>query len=298
MNVIDSIANKFLIPSNLVRQIAHQAPYKYKFYFIKKRHGGKREIASPTKSIKILQRYLLKEYLSGFNIHNQAYAYVKNRNIKQHAMLHVGNKFLLKLDFYDFFNSITSDDLAEFLQSKFSGEDVEVLVNFFCCFNKEKNKKYLSIGAPSSPKISNIILYEFDNKVDQFCRENNICYSRYADDLAFSTNEPYILKKILLPAVIRVLANLTTPKQISLNEEKIIFTSRKYKRKLTGLILSNDGSVSIGRDKKRILRAKAHNYHNLMIEEKLNLDGYISFLSEIDAEFAEVLKNKISKGNL
>ncbi|HCN8126267.1 TPA: RNA-directed DNA polymerase, partial [Escherichia coli] len=51
----------------------------------------------------------------------------------------------------------------------------------------------LSVGAPSSPFISNIVMSSFDEEISSFCKENKISYSRYADDLTFSTNERDVL---------------------------------------------------------------------------------------------------------
>ncbi|MDA4629511.1 reverse transcriptase domain-containing protein, partial [Enterobacter hormaechei] len=59
-----------------------------------------------------------------------------------------------------------------------------------------KTKLILSVGAPSSPIISNFCMYEFDNRIHTACNKLEITYTRYADDLTFSCNIPNVLKAV------------------------------------------------------------------------------------------------------
>ncbi|WP_256824116.1 reverse transcriptase domain-containing protein, partial [Rodentibacter caecimuris] len=152
---------------------------------------------------------------------------------------------------------------------------------------------YLSIGAPTSPFISNIIMLDFDTRLSDFCAKNDIVYTRYADDLAFSTNTPNKLS--LLPLEIeKILENIDCPKKLKINKEKTVFTSRKHNRTLTGLVISNNGDISIGREKKRQLRAIAHKA-SLGLLESIEIEkfkGMLAFLLSIDPELSRSLKNK------
>lgn len=83
------------------------ASSRYKVHYIEKRSGrGRRLIAQPTREIKFLQRMLVKHELGALPIHEAAMAYRAGLSIADHARPHAGGRYLLKLDFKDFFPSI------------------------------------------------------------------------------------------------------------------------------------------------------------------------------------------------
>lgn len=83
--------------------------------------------------------------------------------------------------------------------------------------------------------------------------------------------------------------------KIELNEEKTVYTSKKHHRELTGLVLSNDGNASIGREKKRLIRAMAHHYKtgSLPIEDVHKLRGLLAFSLSVDKKFVETIKKML-----
>lgn len=294
MTLFENLLDKFQLHEQLMNSFIHSAPYKYKFHKIAKRHGGEREIAQPVKSLKIVQRWLVKNYLSKYPVHKKAaIAYVKDKNIRNFAEPHKNNIYLLKLDFKDFFNSIKISDFYKFCKEvSIPEQDQKILGLLLFCKNKQ-DELYLSIGAPSSPALSNILMFDFDNKVFNLCKKYNVIYTRYADDLAFSTNKPNVLRKIL-SEIIELCKQLNYPRNLQINTDKTIFTSKKYNRTLTGLVIDNDGNISIGREKKRTLRAMAHQAKlgSLSPEQVKTLLGKIAFLKSIDPNFATQLENK------
>ena len=100
--LINDLKEKFPLNEKEILSFINSAPNRYKLYNIKKRHGGMREIAEPTKSLKILQSWALNKYLSKYNIHPSAIAYVKNKNIKDFVLPHSNNRYLLKIDLSSF----------------------------------------------------------------------------------------------------------------------------------------------------------------------------------------------------
>jgi len=296
-SILESFQNTFSLSAADAKIFIRTAPYRYKFHNIKKRHGGEREIAQPTKSLKIVQRWIINQYFKEFPVHDAATAYIKGKSILNHASPHKLNKYLHKLDFKNFFNSISINDFYEFINYsnlEIGEEDRNILGLLLFCKNKDDNY-YLSIGAPSSPYISNIILYEFDCLIQEVCYKKNVIYTRYADDLAFSTNTPNILNDILQD-VEDILSKIKYPKNLTLNEDKTVFLSRKHNRTLTGLVISNSGTISIGRNKKRKLRAAVHNamLGRLTAEEVQTLKGQIAFVKGIDRDFAIQLEQKLN----
>ena len=104
--------------------------------------------------------------------------------------------FLLKLDFKDFFTHIKSKDFYRFCL--LNNEYLNFSINDLIILEKILfHKGYLSIGSPSSPMLSNLIMTQFDELMYQYCTGHNVIYTRYADDLAFSNNTPNVLCKVV-----------------------------------------------------------------------------------------------------
>lgn len=280
------------------------APYRYKKYKIPKRNGGSREIAQPSKALKIVQKYLLESVLKEMPVHEVATAYKKNTSIKDHALVHASNKYLLKLDFKSFFPSLNEDDFRKHCKKHLTiltTDDVNILIRLlFWAPTRKRKKLIMSIGAPSSPKLSNSLLYEFDCKLNEYCKSEGVVYTRYADDIALSCNSPDVLFKIQR-TVESLCQTISYPKKLKINQEKTVHTSKKEKRFLTGLVLSNDGTVSLGRDKKREVRARIHSYAKSpsSFDESVRnqLKGYLLFAMSIDENFVNSIESMMIKIN-
>ncbi|HBB4912751.1 TPA: RNA-directed DNA polymerase, partial [Escherichia coli] len=111
MDIIKKIADETLMPVSKVSAFIFTAPYRYKVYPIPKRNGGFREIAQPSRALKFMQRIVIAELEKVLKVHENAYAYVKGRSIKDNVEKHQRNSYILKVDFCDFFNSINPCDL-------------------------------------------------------------------------------------------------------------------------------------------------------------------------------------------
>lgn len=288
MILMDILSKRLPLSRSELMLLILTAPNRYKVHTIEKRHGrGNRLIAQPTAEVKIIQTITQKYLKAKLPVHECAKAYQPNTSIKHHASPHASKRYLLKIDFKDFFPSIKSEDFCLHLERHVAidRESIEMFTNIFFWRPKITKDLVLAIGAPSSPWLSNTILFEFDTRVLEYCNDAEIVYTRYADDLALSTNNPGVLIKAF--AIIRsICAELTYPR-LTINEEKTVFTSKKFNRTLTGLVLSNDGSVSIGRDRKREIRALAKNYDKGEIDaEKIAyLHGILAFTLSIDRSF-------------
>lgn len=296
MSVIKRIVEVFPLSVREASLLIATAPSRYKVHLIEKRHGrGVRVIAQPTAEIKALQRAMLKEYVAQLPVSDVVMAYRKGFGIADHASAHAPNRYLLKLDFKDFFPSINGADFLKHLKkySDVSQEDAKLLTRLFFWRPRGERKLRLSIGAPSSPAISNTILYDFDTEIFRYCVECGVTYTRYADDLAFSTSEAGVLTRVHR-FVMDVCERARYPK-LELNVDKTVFTSKKHRRQLTGLVLSNEGRVSLGRDRKRLIRAMADKYSKggLDAAELGTLRGWIAFALSIDSVFVESLQRML-----
>ncbi len=268
------------------------APKRYKTHYIEKRNGrGRRLIAQPTAELKTIQRWVISKFISTMPVHAVATAYRQNKNIADHARVHAKNKYLLKIDFKNFFPSIQARDFIEHAIRHLGintrlAEELSLLL-----FRRDENNNLsLSIGAPSSPAISNTIMYEFDCQLLDYCTTREITYTRYADDLALSTNHPHELDKA--NEFVQKLLKIIRYPTIAINPDKTVFTSRKYQRQLTGLILSNGGTVSLGRERKRTIRAMADHYRKETLSPELHaqLKGWLAFSLSVEPGFVHKVR--------
>jgi RNA-directed DNA polymerase len=298
---MERLANDLGLPLRVVIKAANVAPRRYKVYQVPKRSGsGLRTIAQPSKITKYLQRWLLAEELQHLPIHGCATAYREGASIRENAFRHVANRYLLKVDFRNFFPSIKESDLVlhfkEHRPEIYSEEELKFMCHVLLWRPKPRALEMeLCIGAPSSPCISNTILFSLDCAISNYCEERKIVYTRYADDLAFSTNEPHQLEHI--PGFLRKeLKNLSWPK-LRLNEAKTVFTSKKFRRTVTGLVLSSQGVVSLGRDRKRLIRAMVHKFEMGLLEESAlsKLRGLLSFAMDAEPDFVARLERSVGR---
>lgn len=286
-------------PDELTRFLS-AAPNKYKVYAIPKRTSGKRIIAHPAKQLKVYQRLTVRYLEPFFKIHSRAYAYRKGLGIKANAECHVNSRYLLKMDFQDFFHSIKDElffEICTAMGLEFSTADKHVLtrVLFWRPSKKSDGKLILSIGAPSSPFISNCLMYSFDSALHAECKQQGISYTRYADDLIFTTNVKGVL--FVIPDLVRHLLATELKGYISVNEAKTVFTSKAHNRHITGVTLANDNSLSIGRNRKRYISSLIHKYSlgQLPQEDLGHLQGLLAFASDIEPVFIRRMEIKYTK---
>lgn len=260
MSLIDSLARDTGLSLRDVRRIVATAPKRYKSYPIPKRSGGERIIAQPAFEVKAIQKLIATRVLSEFPVHESAYAYVRGRSIRHNALRHAKSSFILKLDFKDFFHSIRPVDLERVLLTRdiplASRADFEVIYQSTFWGRGATLPLCLSIGAPSSPLISNIVMFEFDRKAFDLSIELGLTYTRYADDLTISSD----VGQSALLTFERRLQSLTerSPMDLVFNQAKRGLYGRGEKRMVTGLVITPDGKISIGRERKREIRAMLH----------------------------------------
>jgi RNA-directed DNA polymerase len=264
------------------------AQFRYKVYQIPKRKPNQfRTIAQPAPEVKLIQRWLTDSIFRSLPIHRSATAYRNGYSIADHADKHAAKRFLLKMDFKDFFPSITAQDVHKHLTKygKLSTEDITSVCRLVCWRRRETGSLVLSIGAPSSPILSNTVLYDFDNQVAKIASSKKVLYSRYADDLAFSTNRKGILTEIHAE-VVALCERLEYPR-LTINDEKTVFTSKAHRRSLVGLVLTPEGGTSLGRDKKRQIRSQLYRLSNNTLDPDMvsRLRGELAFAWSVEPSF-------------
>ena len=301
--LLSKISSDLLLPKDWLDYLISSAPHRYKVYDVPKRSGtGTRTIAQPAKEVKKLQYWVINNIFPALPIHPSAMAYVSGKNIADNTEQHADKPYLLKLDFKDFFPSIKGDDFLHYSQDNDNlpvlNTDIQRLLKILFWCPKGTKTLQLSIGAPSSPFLSNAIMYRFDSLISAYCTEREVTYTRYADDIAFSMHDKE-MRGTIYRQVQNILASLPFP-SLQLNTRKTIFASKAHRRMLTGLILANDGTVSLGRERKRLIRAQIHYFINgrLSAQEINSLRGMLSFARDIEPTFVKRMETRYGKDNL
>jgi RNA-directed DNA polymerase len=302
MSILESLATKFLISQKELATFVNSAPYRYKVYTIPKRNGsGVRIIAQPTDVLKVMQKMVLEEFFHDLPVHECATAYVENKSIKTNAEAHAKNQYLLKVDFSDFFPSMRPADLIEHIsihKGKLTPEDENTVKKLFFWAKKNDPTHRLSIGAPSSPFISNTLLYEFDCMLHAACWQLQVTYTRYADDLTLTSNVKGALSDAL--TLIKKFVEEIPYPRLSINHKKTVSSSKKHNRHVTGLVLANHGKVSLGREKKRLIKALIFKADlETSSQKELNkVKGLIAFSKHIEPTFYISLIQKYGKSKI
>lgn len=289
--LIEKISESLGIPIEYIESIGRRASHLYKVYSIPKKSGGLRIIHHPARELKAVQRWLLWNVLEKLPVHRSAVGYRKGVNILKNAELHKRSRYLLRLDFKDFFPSIHSSDIQRYIDSnythfeKWTNIDRDIFCKIVC-----RNKR-LTIGAPTSPCLSNILCYLLDENISEITKEKQIKYTRYADDMYFSATKPNLLSDIE-GIVTGIIGTIQYPSGMQLNKEKTYNVSMKGRRIVTGLVLTSDGNVSIGRERKRLIRSLVYKYDELSEKDKQYLAGLLSYTKSIEPDFVNRLALK------
>lgn len=140
--------------------------------------------------------------------------------------------------------------------------------------------------------MSNLLMADFDQCISEKVAKDKVHYTRYADDMTFSAKRAGNLSNV--EKILRkVLKEMPSPR-LQLNDEKTVLATKKYRRVVTGLVLADDGKVSLGRDRKRAVRAMLHHYTlgKLNGDEVACLAGRLAFVNAVEPMFLKRLIEK------
>ena len=262
----------------------------YHNVLIPKSDGSKRKLSVPDLILKRVQKSIADNILSQYPISKYAKAYKIGSNVVQNAQPHVGKKKILKLDIEGFFDHILYSQVKDivFYKEKFA-EPIRVLLTMLCYY-----KESLPQGAPTSPAITNIIMYDFDETVGAFCFEKNIAYTRYCDDMTFSGDfdEGEIIS--FVKGKLRKLG-------LFLKNRKTAIIPAFKRQTVTGIVVNE--KLNITKEYKKNIRQEMYYIRKFGLDEHLNklgisdkrgyllsLKGRIAFVLQTiphDREFAE-----------
>lgn len=286
INSFEHLAERLSISKRLLYIMAMKKEYCYKSVYIPKKDGTKRRIDVPSFALKVTQRWILKEILEKIYVSNRAMAFVPKKNgLKENAECHKKNIFLLEMDIKNFFHSIREDRIFRLFYDMGYSEKVSAILTNLCTYNGS-----LPQGAVTSPYLANLICYQLDVRLNGFCSKRDIEYSRYADDLTFSSNNRTTLNSIRY-----TLIYIIKSEGFRINSKKTRFMSNDVKKTITGITV-NDESIHADRKLKRKLRAMIF---NSILEEDYSenekIRGIIAFISSIEEGYKDKIIEYVNK---
>ncbi|MBS1882919.1 MAG: RNA-directed DNA polymerase [Actinobacteria bacterium] len=213
---------------------------KYTTFSIARRNGSVRQISAPIKPLKEFQQALAESLLEGYRAPAHVHGFTTGRGPRTNAEVHVDKFHVFRADLADFFPSITYRRVRGlFRRWPFEHpDDLAKVLARLCC-----HQDALPQGAPTSPIISNFICRRMDRELAQLAAAERCHFSRYADDLVFSTNQ-----HLFPPAIGLVeegtavagdrLKGIVTTNGFSINADKTTLTRETQRQRVTGIVVN------------------------------------------------------------
>lgn len=252
---------------------------KYATFSIPKKSGGYREINAPISSIKIIQENLNFVLQKIYQPKACVHGFILNKNIVSNARSHLRKHYVLNIDLDEFFPSLNFGRVRGlFMAFPFNfNRTVATILAQISCFDG-----HLPQGAPSSPIISNFICARLDSELLALAIKHRCKYTRYADDLTFSTSANKFPRDILKPdnsrdSEIKIgdkLLNIIFENGFKINSYKTRMRSNLQRQVVTGLTVNEFPNVT--RKLIRQVRAMLHAWEKYGVEkaESEHLDRF------------------------
>ena len=207
-----------------------KSPTKFYRKFLIKKGKKNREIQSPLIALKVIQKWFGYHLDKCFTHSEYSFGFIKGKNIFEGAYKHCKAKWVYCLDIEDFFGSISKDMIISNMKKLGYNEKSGELIAKLCSYNEG-----LAQGSPASPTISNIVFKQTDESIYKVASEYNITYTRYADDLAFSSKKDISENK--LAKFQEKLKAVITQNNWKLNSTKERYSKLPKRLKVYGLLV-------------------------------------------------------------
>lgn len=258
---------------------------------IPKKNGDTRTICVPNKNLKKVQKKLynkLSTYYDEIKTQNNftskiSHGFEKNRSIVTNAEVHKNKRYVVNLDLLVFFPSINFGRVRSyFIKNNYFeiNDDIATILAQLTCY-----KGTLPQGASTSPLIANMICNIMDIRILKIAKKYRLDYTRYADDLTFSTNNKYFLNDY--DKFLEDIKNIIHRSGFELNSKKTRLLFSNSRQEVTGLVVNK--KISVPKEYYKNTRAMAHSlYKNgyFLIDDEVGtieqLEGRFSFINQIN----------------
>ena len=251
---------RFLAFNRKTSTVSHYIRFK-----IPKKTGGERLISAPMPKLKRVQYWILENILEKLPVHDAVHGFRRDRSIVTNARPHVGADVIINFDLQDFFPSISYKRVKGLFRS-FGYSEAAATIFALLCTEAELEEveldgktyyvalgdRYLPQGSPASPAITNILCRRLDNRLTQMAQQQGFIYTRYADDLTFSTN-------VDNPRICNILKNtdsIVRHEGFHINQAKTRILRKSSQQEVTGIVVND--KLNIDRKTLKRFRATLH----------------------------------------
>jgi RNA-directed DNA polymerase len=272
---------------------------RYRSLYILKKTGGNRLILIPATPLKIVQRKLNQVLQCVYRPKPSVHGFVPGKSIVTNAFAHSKKRYVLNVDLENFFPSINFGRVrGMFMAVPYNlNPEVATILAQVCCHDNQ-----LPQGAPTSPIIANMICAKMDSQLQRLAKECRCTYTRYADDLTFSTTLPdfpealAILEDKNLVALGQTLRAIINNNGFTINERKVWIQIKGSHQEVTGLTVNKFPNVN--RNYVRQIRAMLHAWgkYGLGLAEKEYREKYFPKSRNTNkkfTDFKQILHGKI-----
>lgn len=276
---LNHLSKEVGVPYGYLRKIVAREIHPYRSFYLKKRTPGRhnvRMICAPADPLLRCQQWISQNILSFGKTHSSSYAYHPDSNPIYAAHVHTNAEWLIKVDIHDFFHSISEHKIYDVFRSLGYSRLVSFELARICTIacerfsGKDPSKKYteskiqhyksphigfLPQGAPSSPMLSNLVMKPVDEKLAKLAAEQNMRFSRYADDIVFSCSDKREAKEI--NDAKRKILEIINKSGFKPNHRKTVVRGPGTRKIVLGLLI--DGSrPRLAREYKDMIRLHLH----------------------------------------
>ncbi len=221
---------------------------RYQSFTIKKKSGADRTIHSPIKGLKSILRSLNFILQCIYEPHEAATGFVLEKSIVDNAKKHVGHHYVLNMDLKDFFHTFDRNRVKMgFLYEPFNmngeKEPLAFLLASLCTHPFEfdgEEKTVLPQGSPTSPTLTNILCKKLDRRLTGLANRFGATYSRYADDITFSSPHNIYTDQVFNKELKRIIEE---DQKLVINPKKTRLQKTEYCQEVTGLIINDKVNV-------------------------------------------------------
>lgn len=282
----------------------------YTRFEIPKRRGGTRLISSPKPALAEAQKWVRANILQPQPVSPAAMAFRPGLSIVENAKRHTGSQVVVRMDLADFFPSISFERVRRFFESLGYNPGVATVLSLLCTDAPRSrvtldgesswvvtSERGLPQGACTSPDIANLVARQLDERLLGLSRKAGWTYTRYADDLVFSSSDP----DPNVASLLRVVSRIVNDEGFRINSEKSRVMRSPNRQIITGLIVDDD--VRLTRQMKRRIRAFLHQCERDGVDavsERIGRSaqavarGYLAFVHMVEPEHAGHIRREHS----
>jgi RNA-directed DNA polymerase len=291
-----------------LRRIVQRQTDPYSDILRRRRDGTEmRHISAPDPPLMSVQRWLLRNIVNKLAVHSASSAYMPGDSITRCARLHLGASWLIKMDVHNFFHSIAEPQVFEV----FSRAGYNRLVAFelarLCTrenlglrVNKRVDSYIISSygsptlgvlpqGAPTSGALANVIMYPCDEVLGQLARSHNLVYTRYADDITFSSSKRFSRTEV--GAIIKSAGETLREHGLRPHKGKTRVSPPGSRHVVLGLLVDGD-SLRLGRGVRQQVADHIRGVTKFGLSEHSRHRGFVSlfgFVTHVDGLLAFAL---------